>query len=95
MLAEFPLLVVTFGADIKSTPFCWLSARITIWNWGFVKTPAIPNMAGDATLAPWGTPAIKASKLLAVIAEFTSVPIPERFPAVMGLEPTLVNGKLL
>ena len=95
MVALTPLFVVTLGADIRSTPFFWFRARMTIWKSGFVKIPAKPKIPGEATLAPWGSPAKRALRLLAVIAELTLVPMPERFPAVTGLSPTSANGKLL
>ena len=33
-------------------PFFWLSARITTWNCGFVKTPANPNIDGATPALP-------------------------------------------
>src|SRR5882757_9649921 len=82
MIARCPLLVVTLGAERRSMPFFWLSARITTWNCGFVKTPANPNIDG-ATPATCPRPGTKsASSAFALIAKS-----PLRFPDVTGFCP--------
>src|SRR5438128_10729250 len=52
MTARWPLLVVTFGAERRSTPFCWLRPRSTTWNCGLVKTPASPKIPGATAVLP-------------------------------------------
>src|ERR1043166_6919967 len=82
MIARWPLFVVTLGAERRSTPFFWLSARITTWNCGLGKTPANPNIDG-ATPTACPRPGTKsASSALALIAKS-----PLRFPDVTGFCP--------
>ena len=82
MTARWPLLVVTRGAERRSTPFFWFSALTTTWNCGSVKTPLKPKMPGASELAP-GMPKRSASSALAVMAR-----LPLRLPPVTGNPPT-------
>src|SRR5439155_21879981 len=74
MTARWPLLVVTFGAERRSTPFFWLSPRSTTWNCGLVKTTARQKIPGAAVLVP-SVGNKSASSAFALIAA-----LPVRFP---------------
>ena len=80
-IALRPLLVVTFGADIRSTPFFWLKARMTTCHCGFVNMPARPKMPGAV---PMTVVPSNASMLFAVIAALGPKPKPDRKPPVTG-----------
>ena len=86
MVAFWPLLAVTRGALSRSTPFCWLSARMTTWNCGSLNTPAMLKMPGATAAAP--LPISSASMALAEMPY-----VPERLPAVTGLPPTTAPNR--
>ena len=73
---------------MRSTPFFWLSARITIWNCGLVKTPERAKKPGAAPLPIPEFCARRALRLLTESPASGPVPLPLRRPLVMESPPT-------